>query len=86
MPKNHQPGAQQTQSPSSSPSSSPSNTNNYDGNAQAVTKITLMDRLMDRDGWYAKLNKPKIIPSNLVFTVIWTLLYILIGCSYYIYK
>jgi hypothetical protein len=82
LPKNHQQGAQQTQSPSSSPSK----TNNHDGNAQAVTKITLMDRLMDRDGWYAKLNKPKITPSNLVFTVIWTLLYILIGCSYYIYK
>lgn len=34
--------------------------------------------------WYFKLNKPKLTPPSYVFGIAWSILYILIGISYYI--
>jgi tryptophan-rich sensory protein len=35
------------------------------------------------DEWYEKLKKPLLNPPRLVFPIAWTILYILIGISYY---
>ena len=35
---------------------------------------------------YSNLNKPPLSPPGIVFPIVWTLLYILIGLSYYLYK
>jgi len=35
------------------------------------------------DDWYEKLKKPLLNPPRLVFPIAWTILYILIGISYY---
>ena len=34
--------------------------------------------------WYADLNRPSISPPNAVFGPVWTMLYILMGVSFYI--
>ena len=34
--------------------------------------------------WYFKLNKPKLTPPSYVFGIAWSILYILIGISYYL--
>ena len=34
--------------------------------------------------WYLKLNKPKLTPPSYVFGIAWSILYILIGISYYL--
>lgn len=36
------------------------------------------------DGWYKKLNKPKINPPNYIFPIVWTILYLMIGISYFL--
>lgn len=35
---------------------------------------------------YSNLNKPPLSPPGIVFPIVWTILYILIGISYYLYK
>lgn len=35
---------------------------------------------------YSNLNKPPLSPPSIAFPIVWTLLYILIGLSYYLYK
>jgi len=36
------------------------------------------------DGWYKQLKKPELMPPGYVFSIAWTILYILIGISYYL--
>jgi len=36
------------------------------------------------DKWYMKLNKSKFTPTKIVFPIAWTILYLLIGISYYL--
>ena len=36
------------------------------------------------DKWYMKLNKSKFTPPKIVFPIAWTILYLLIGISYYL--
>lgn len=36
------------------------------------------------DKWYMKLNKSKFNPPKIVFPIAWTILYLLIGISYYL--
>jgi tryptophan-rich sensory protein len=33
------------------------------------------------DGWYASLNRPPMVPPNIVFPVMWTILYALIAAA-----
>ena len=35
---------------------------------------------------YSNLKKPPLSPPGIVFPIVWTILYILIGLSYYLYK
>ena len=35
------------------------------------------------DEWYEELNKPRFNPPRIVFPIAWTILYILLGISYY---
>lgn len=35
---------------------------------------------------YQVLNKPKFSPPGILFPIVWTILYILIGLSYFLYK
>lgn len=35
---------------------------------------------------YQLLNKPKFAPPGILFPIVWTILYILIGLSYFLYK
>jgi len=35
------------------------------------------------DIWYEKLNKPSLNPPRIIFPIFWTILYILLGFSYY---
>jgi tryptophan-rich sensory protein len=37
----------------------------------------------DVDGWYAGLNRPPLVPPNILFPIMWTLLYGLIAASGY---
>jgi tryptophan-rich sensory protein len=36
------------------------------------------------DKWYEKLKKPKLMPKGYVFSIAWSILYLLIGISYYL--
>ena len=36
------------------------------------------------DEWYFKLNKPYLNPPGYVFSIAWSILYLLIGISYYL--
>ncbi len=36
------------------------------------------------DKWYEKLEKPYLIPKGYVFSIAWSILYLLIGISYYL--
>jgi len=36
------------------------------------------------DGWYKKLKKPEINPPNYIFPIVWTILYLMIGISYFL--
>lgn len=40
--------------------------------------------LPEISSWYAFINKPGLLPPNWVFGPVWTLLYILIGISFYL--
>lgn len=35
------------------------------------------------DQWYENLNKPRFNPPRIIFPIAWTILYILLGISYY---
>lgn len=35
---------------------------------------------------YQTLKQPPLAPPNIIFPIVWTILYILIGLSYYLYK
>lgn len=35
---------------------------------------------------YASLNKPPLSPPKIIFPIMWTIIYLLMGLSYYIYK
>lgn len=35
---------------------------------------------------YSNLNKPPLSPPGIIFPIVWTILYILIGLSYYLFK
>ncbi len=35
-------------------------------------------------GWYATINKPALLPPNWIFGPTWTLLYLLMGVSFYL--
>ena len=36
------------------------------------------------ENWYDKLNKPSATPPNLIFPIIWTILYAMIGTAFYL--
>jgi tryptophan-rich sensory protein len=36
------------------------------------------------DNWYKQLKKPELMPPGYVFSIAWSILYILIGVSYYL--
>lgn len=36
------------------------------------------------DGWYKKLKKPYLNPPNYIFPIVWTILYLMIGISYFL--
>lgn len=36
------------------------------------------------DAWYKQLKKPELMPPGYVFSIAWSILYILIGVSYYL--
>ena len=36
------------------------------------------------DSWYKQLKKPELMPPGYVFSIAWSILYILIGVSYYL--
>ena len=36
------------------------------------------------DEWFKKLKKPKFNPPNYIFPIVWFILYLLIGVSYYL--
>lgn len=40
-------------------------------------------RIGKPDKWYDNLNKPKYNPPRILFPIAWTILYILLGISYY---
>jgi tryptophan-rich sensory protein len=40
-------------------------------------------RIGKPDEWYNNLNKPKYNPPKIIFPIAWTILYILMGISYY---
>ena len=35
---------------------------------------------------YSYLNKPPLAPPGIVFPIVWTIIYLLMGISYYLYK
>jgi benzodiazapine receptor len=45
---------------------------------------SLMGNIGKPDGWYKKLKKPNLSPPNYVFPVVWTILYLMIGISYFL--
>jgi len=36
------------------------------------------------DGWYQNLKKPELNPPNYIFPIVWSLLYLMIGISYFL--
>jgi len=40
--------------------------------------------LFKPDKWYLNLKKPSLIPPPILFSIVWFILYIMIGVSYYI--
>jgi len=36
------------------------------------------------DGWYKKLKKTDLNPPNYIFPIVWTILYLMIGISYFL--
>jgi len=45
---------------------------------------TLIGKFGRPDGWYKKLKKPPLNPPNYVFPIVWTILYLMIGISYFL--
>jgi tryptophan-rich sensory protein len=44
----------------------------------------IIGNLSKPDKWYYSLAKPKLTPPSYVFGIAWSILYILIGISYYL--
>ncbi len=44
----------------------------------------LSGKIWKLDQWYDKLKKPALNPPKIVFPIAWTILYLLIGLSYYV--
>jgi len=44
----------------------------------------LIGMLSKPDEWYFSLNKPRFNPPNYLFSIAWSILYLLIGISYYL--
>jgi tryptophan-rich sensory protein len=56
-----------------------------------INKLIIITPLMigwitsfNPDEWYKKLKKPNYIPPSYVFGIVWTILYLCLGTSYYI--
>jgi len=44
----------------------------------------LIGYLTKPDNWYEKLKKPELMPKGYIFSIAWSILYLLIGISYYL--
>jgi len=45
---------------------------------------TLIGNIGKPDEWFKKLKKPSLNPPNYIFPIVWTILYLMIGFSYYL--
>jgi len=45
---------------------------------------TLIGNIGKPDEWFKKLKKPSLNPPNYIFPIVWTILYLMIGISYYL--
>jgi benzodiazapine receptor len=44
----------------------------------------LIGQIIKPNKWYENLNKPYLNPPKILFPIVWTILYLLIGISYYL--
>ena len=47
---------------------------------------TLIGILVNTKGEYSSLIKPPLSPPSILFPIIWTIIYLLMGISFYLYK
>ena len=47
---------------------------------------TIIGLLVNNTSGYDLLNKPALSPPPIVFPIVWTIIYLLIGISYYLFK
>jgi benzodiazapine receptor len=45
---------------------------------------SLIGNIGRKDKWYKNLKKPNINPPNYIFPIVWTILYLMIGISYFL--